>query len=77
MTDIHDFIECFNEIADEIFPNTTRRIVFGSDLIKNVVMELNEEDRGMRYSPYELYNRSNSYKDTKEEFVKQWKTVLQ
>ena len=51
MTDIHDFIECLHDIVDEYFPNTTRYIIYGGDLIKDVVMELREENKKLRYSP--------------------------
>lgn len=61
MAHIHDFIECLNDIVDERFPNTTRYIIRGGDFIEDVVMELREENRRFRYSPYELFNKSNNY----------------
>ena len=76
MTDIHDFINCLNEIVDEDFPNTTRYIIYGGDSIKDVVMELREENKKLRYSPYELFTKSNDYEYTIEQFVKQWKELL-
>ena len=76
MTDIHDFIECLHDIVDEYFPNTTRYIIYGGDLIKDVVMELREENKKLRYSPYELFIKSNDYEYTIEQFVKQWEEML-
>ena len=76
MIDIHDFIECLNDIVDERFPNTTRYIIRGGDFIEDVVMELREENRRFRYSPYELFNKSNNYEDTIEQLVGQWETML-
>lgn len=76
MTDIHDFIKCLNDIIDEHFPNTTRCIIYGGDFIKDVVVELREENKKLRYSPYELFNKSNNYEYTIEQFVKQWETIL-
>lgn len=76
MTDIHDFIKCLNDIVDERFPNTTRYIIYGDDFIEDVVVELKEENRKLRYSPYELFNKSNNYEYTIEQLVKQWETIL-
>lgn len=76
MTNIHDFIKCLNDMVDENFPNTTRYIIYGGDFIKDVVMELREENKKLRYSPYELFNKSSNYEDTIEQLVKQWKAIL-
>lgn len=76
MTDIHDFIKCLNDIVDERFPYTTRYIIYGGDFIKDVVVELREENKKFRYSPYELFNKSNNYEDTIEQLVKQWGSML-
>lgn len=76
MIDIHDFIKCLNDIVDDRFPHTTRYIIYGGDLIKDVVVELREENKKFRYSPYELFNKSNNYEDTIEQLVRQWESML-
>ena len=76
MIDIHDFIKFLNDTVDELFPNTTRYITYGGDFIKDVVMELREGNKEFRYSPYELFNKSNNYEDTIEQLVKQWEAML-
>lgn len=76
MIDIHDFIKCLDDTIEEHFPNTERYIIYGGDFIKDVVIELREENKKYRYSPYELFNKSNNYEDTIEQLVKQWDTML-
>ncbi len=56
MTDIHDLIQVLDSCIDEAFPDTVRYILAGGDFIKNVVMELREGEKRLRYSPYELFN---------------------
>ncbi len=76
MANIHDFINVLNRVMDERFPNTNRYIVNGGDFIKDVVVELREEDKKLRYSPYELFGKSEDYEDTIEKLVEQWETML-
>jgi len=76
MSNIHDFISLLNKAIDERFPDTDRYIVDGSDFIKDIVMELREEDKKLRYSPYELFSKSKDYDDAIEKLVKQWETML-
>lgn len=76
MSNIHEFINVLHSIIDERFPNTNRYIVDGGDFIKDVVMELREEDKKLRYSPYELFSKSEDYEDTIEKLVEQWETML-
>jgi hypothetical protein len=76
MSDIHVFIKELNDVIDEHFPNTTRYIRYGGDYIKDVVMELKEENKKFSYSPYELFNKSNNYEETIEQLVKQWEGIL-
>ena len=76
MADIHDFIKALNDIVDESFPNTRRYIISGGDFIKDVVIELREENKKLRYSPYELFNKSKNYEDTIEQLVTQWEATL-
>ena len=76
MSNIHDFINVLNAIIDERFPNTNRYIVGGGDFIKDTVMELREEDKKLRYSPYELFSKSEDYEDTIEKLVEQWESML-
>lgn len=76
MTDIHDFINVLNTVIDERFPNTDKYIVEGGDFIKDVVLELREADKKLRYSPYELFNKSKKYEDTIEKLVERWENML-
>ena len=76
MSGIHDFIKVLNELVDEQFPNTTRYIISGGDFISDFVLELREQDKKLRYSPYELFIKSSDYEDTIEEFIRQWKAIL-
>ena len=72
MREIYDFIKYLNEIVDERFPNTTRHIIYGGDSIKDVVLELRQENKKLRFSPYELFANSNNYEYTIEQFIKKW-----
>lgn len=76
MSNMHDYINVLNAVIDEMFPNTKRYIVDGGDFIKDVVIELREEDKKLRYSPYELFSKSEDYEDTIEKLVKQWEAML-
>ena len=76
MINIREFIDELNEVLDEQFPNTTRYIVKSGDHLKDVVIELREKERSLRYSPYEFFNKSNKYEDTIEQLVNQWKRIL-
>lgn len=76
MSNIHDFINVLNAVIDERFPNTNRYIVDGGDFIKDAVMELREEDKKLKYSPYELFSKSEDCEDTIEKLVEQWETML-
>lgn len=48
----------------------------GGDFIKDVVLELREDDKKLRYSPYELFYKSEDYEDTIEKLVEQWEAIL-
>jgi len=76
-TTAHDFNSVLNNIIDERFPNTERYIVSGSDYFKDVIIELRESGKELRYSPYELFEKSQNYEDTIEEFIVHWQTMLQ
>ena len=73
---IRDFINILNETLDNRFPNTGRFIVSGGDYIKDVVVELREKDKVLRYSPYELFNKSIDYASTIHELIKQWENII-
>lgn len=76
-TTAHEFNSVLNNIIDERFPNTERYVVSGGDYYKDWIIELRESDKVLRYSPYELFKKSQDYEDTLEEFVEQWWTMLQ
>lgn len=76
MVYIHDFINILNKTLDNRFPNTGRFIVRGGDYIKDVVVELREKDKVLRYSPYELFNTSIDYDSTIDELIKQWENII-
>lgn len=76
-TTAHDFNSVLNNIIDERFPNTERYIVSGGDYFKDMIIELRESDKELRYSPYELFEKSQNYEDTIEEFIVHWQTMLQ
>ena len=76
-TTAHDFNSVLNNIIDERFPNTERYIVSGGDYFKDVIIELRESSKELRYSPYELFEKSQNYEDTIEEFIVHWQTMLQ
>ena len=76
-TTAHDFNSVLNNIIDERFPNTERYIVSGGDYFKDVIIELRESGKELRYSPYELFEKSQNYEDTIEEFIVHWQTMLQ
>ncbi len=76
MSNVHEFIDILNAVIDERFPGTGRYIVYGGDFIKDFVMELREDDKKLRYSPYELFHKSEDYEDTIERFAEQWEAIL-
>ena len=76
MADIHDFIKVLNDIVDERFPNTGRYIIYGGDFTKDAVIELREDDKAFRYSPYELFHKSKNWENTIEQVVTHWEKTL-
>ena len=76
-TDMHDFNFFLNDMIDEIFPNTERYQILGGDYFKDVVLDLREDNKSLRYSPYELYMKSFNYEETIEDFIRQWELILQ
>lgn len=68
----NDFLEVLVSVINEKFPNTQQYIVKAGDDVKDLVMELREEDARFCYSPYELFICSNSYEETIEKFLEQW-----
>ena len=76
MTSVYDFIKVLNELIDERFPNTIRYGVAGGDFIKDHVIELREKDKKLRYCPYELFKKSESYEDTIKKLMEQWEDIL-
>ena len=77
MTTVHDFIKALHNLIEAHFPDTERYIVSGGDYIKDTVMELREGNKRLRYSPYELFSKSENYEDTIEEFIKKWRDVCE
>lgn len=64
------------KVIDETFPNTNKYIVDGSNFIKDAVMELRQEDKKLRYLPYELFCKSEDYEDTMTKLIQQWEVML-
>ena len=75
MTSVHDFITVLHNMIDEHFPNTERFIISGGDYIKDMVLELREGDKTLRYSPYELFHTSDDYENTIDAFLDLWKSI--
>ena len=46
-----------HEIVDEFLPNTERYMIAGGDFVKGVVIELREDDKKLKYSPYDYLTR--------------------
>lgn len=76
MLNIHDFIKALNAVIDERFPNTNRYIVQGGDRIKDLFVELREEDKKLSFSPYELLSKSENYEYTIEKLIERWEDLL-
>lgn len=76
MTKIHSFTKVLNEILDEQFPHTVRTVVVGGDFVEDIVIELRENDKRLRYSPYELFIKSDKYEDNIEDLVNRWMSIL-
>lgn len=77
MTYIGDFVKTLNELIDEQFPNTIRYAVKSGDHVEDIVLELREDDKKLRYSPYKMYKNSDNYEDTIEALLNQWEKMLQ
>lgn len=75
-TSIHDFIALLNEALDSTFPSTERFIIKGGDYVKDLIIELRENDCKYQYSPNDLYHQSENYEDTIENFLAVWKSIL-
>lgn len=76
MASIHQFIETLNLRIDEEFPKTERYMIKGGDYIKDVILELRQDEKSLRYSPHELYENSKDYEETIEIMVRKWKAIL-
>ncbi len=72
MTTIHDFIQVMNDLIREMFPNTEIVAVRGGDYIKDFILELREDKKRLRYSPYAMFTKSENYEETIEDFLTQW-----
>lgn len=77
MTNVYDFITVLHNMIDEYFPNTEKFIMSGGDYIKDVVMELREGNKTLRYSPYKLFHTSENYENTIESFLDLWKSICE
>ncbi len=73
---IHEFNGYLNNMIDERFPGTERYIVNGGDYVKDFIIELRKDGKTLRYSPSELYEKSQDDEDIIEGFLEQWQTVL-
>ena len=67
---------CLQELVKERFPDTTWYITDGGDYFENVELELRQGDKKMKYRPYELFNKSDSFEDVLEETLEQWKSII-
>lgn len=76
MTSVHDFINMQNSMMDSLFPNTIRHIVAGGDDISELIIELREGNKTLRYSPYQLFMQSEEYEETIQGFIEQWREEL-
>lgn len=76
MTSVHDFINMQNSMMDSLFPNTIRRIVAGGDDISELIIELKEGNKTLRYNPYLLFMQSEEYEETIQGFIEQWREEL-
>ena len=77
MTNVHDFITVLHNTIEENFPNTERFIISGGDYTKDIVMELREESKRLKYSPYEMFHSSENYEDTIDAFLDLWKSICE
>lgn len=57
---IHQFINELNSEIDRKFPNTVRIIINSGDNIEDILIELRENDKKLRYSPYLLFKQSDN-----------------
>ena len=77
MNQIHEKINKLNQPIDVKFPNTKRYIISGSDYLKDVIFELRESDKGLRYSPYELFSETDDPDYAITQFLYKWESELQ
>lgn len=74
---ISDFIKILYEELDSRFPDTERIIISNGDHYEDLVMELREGSKSLRYSPYEMYNRSDgNCVDSILELCDKWKKTI-
>ncbi len=71
-----EFNTFLGEILKETFPNTELFIVAGGDYLKDVIMELRQDNAKYRYSPWKLYKQNSNYEDTVEELVETWRRII-
>lgn len=74
---VHEFTAVLNSVIDEKFPNTERYLISGGDYFRDVVIELREADKVLKYSPVDLFKKSQDYEDTINDFVEYWEEILQ
>ena len=77
MSNIRKFINDLDKSIRDNFPNTQSYIIYNGDSIKDLIIELRENDKRLRYSPYKLYDKSDNYKYTIDKLLKQWRDKLE
>lgn len=73
---VHAFREVLFELISERFPGTEIYEVKGSDYIKDQVLELRQDGKSLRYSPYEMHASSEDYENTIFELLENWDKLL-
>lgn len=74
---VHAFREVLFELISERFPSTEIYEVKGSDYIKDQVLELRQDGKSLRYSPYEMYISSEDYENAILELLEKWDNLLE
>lgn len=74
--DIIEYISLLNDEIERRFPHTIQVIISNEDCIKDVVIELRENDYKMKYKPYEMLNSPCvKYDDKILELCADWEKI--
>ena len=74
--DYHDFQ---NKLLNQLslkFPETKIRIVYNSDFVYDLVLEISQSGKSRKLKPYNLYSVSENYDKVIDNFLSNWERTI-